>query len=562
MPGLSLVITSLVFVVLATLAFACPKVCFCNIPSRIVYCSRRGLKSIPDGIPSDALQLNLNVNGFESGLIGRGNVSRFVQLEHLYLSECELESIEVGAFSDLVRLQWLDLSNNRLKVIGQFTFQGLVLQHLFLNGNRNIRLVRESFEGLSTTGLYLHDCSLSELNLDDFQSLNSSLRYLWLNGNGLERIDWRFQDLFSGFLHLRLGFNPLHCNCETVWLKEFYDQKGDIFKGAMAPSCLTPHRLRGRYFNELLLQDFRCLTPMFTKIEAHLTTRQGVIKCAALGEPAPSLYWIQPSGKTTKYDPEGGEEEAEEAEETEAVLPLSWDEERTENNSPAGMYICVANNEAGNVTLTVNLPWPQRSRTAEGHHHHENDVLYTWSPLASARSVRPSFHPRPSSDSNVVPASNIQYRLLGDSLMLYRSSTSTPSSSGSSTGQKNWSSAAEVPRGLRVGPGNRLFTCSELTLAVVGTHLCTLVVCFVFAVGVYRLRLAKQYPVSSFSSSSSCSQPPRSTFDPTTATLDTCGGHLAATTGVGSMPTESIYLNGAVHHPLRSYVQTPDQHLR
>lgn len=146
--------------------------------------------------------------------------------------------------------------------------------------------------------------------------------------------------------------------------------------------------------------------------------------------------------------------------------------------------------------------------------------------------------------------------------MLYRSSTSTPSSSGSSTGQKNWSSAAEVPRGLRVGPGNRLFTCSELTLAVVGTHLCTLVVCFVFAVGVYRMRLAKQYPASSFSSSSSCSQPPRSTFDPTTATLDTCGGHLAATTGVGSMPTESIYLNGAVHHPLRSYVQTPDQHLR
>lgn len=73
----------------------CPRVCFCNSPSRIVYCSRRGLHAIPDGVASDTLQLNMNGNAFRSSTIARSNLSSFGQLEHLYLSECQLEHIEV-----------------------------------------------------------------------------------------------------------------------------------------------------------------------------------------------------------------------------------------------------------------------------------------------------------------------------------------------------------------------------------------------------------------------------------------------------------------------------------
>lgn len=118
----------------------CPRVCFCNSPSRIVYCSRRGLMSIPEGIADDSLQLNLNGNSFQSTTVVRANLSRYTSLEHLYLSECQLEHIEVGAFADLGALRWLDLSNNRLRSIRPDTFSGLRLQHLFLNGNRNIQV--------------------------------------------------------------------------------------------------------------------------------------------------------------------------------------------------------------------------------------------------------------------------------------------------------------------------------------------------------------------------------------------------------------------------------------
>ena len=74
---------------------SCPKACFCNAPSRIVYCSRRGLTAVPDGIAANSLQLNLNGNVFASSTLRRGNFSGLASLEHLYLSECGIARLEV-----------------------------------------------------------------------------------------------------------------------------------------------------------------------------------------------------------------------------------------------------------------------------------------------------------------------------------------------------------------------------------------------------------------------------------------------------------------------------------
>jgi len=74
---------------------SCPPACFCNAPSRIVYCSRRGLTVVPDGIAANSLQLNLNGNVFASSTLRRGNFSGLASLEHLYLSECGIERLEV-----------------------------------------------------------------------------------------------------------------------------------------------------------------------------------------------------------------------------------------------------------------------------------------------------------------------------------------------------------------------------------------------------------------------------------------------------------------------------------
>lgn len=97
-------------------SWLCPDTCFCNTLSHIVYCSRRGLQAIPKGIAPGTVQLNLNGNAFQSPSIERRNFTALTKLEHLYMSECAIERIVVDAFADLTSLQWLDLSNNRIKV--------------------------------------------------------------------------------------------------------------------------------------------------------------------------------------------------------------------------------------------------------------------------------------------------------------------------------------------------------------------------------------------------------------------------------------------------------------
>lgn len=329
----------------------CPRTCLCNALSRIVYCSRRGMTSLPHLLPVGTTQLNVNGNAFAATALRRANFSGYgdATLEHLYMSECGLEELDAGTFEDLVGLKWLDVSNNRLRTIAKDTFRGLSLEHLFLNGNRQLQIFPDSFGGMTTVGLYLHDCHLASLVSEAFVPLRPELRYLWLNGNQLERVDRGMLETFLHLQHLRLGSNPLLCNCDVIWLKEFYDSNEEIFRGALSPACLWPPKLKSKRFSELDVDSFRCRVPMFSRVEAFFNDSQMRLNCRATGDPAPSLYWIQPSGSASRYSPPSDLE----IQENEGVLVVGEQGARQR-----GMYICIANNDAGNVTLTIDIPNP------------------------------------------------------------------------------------------------------------------------------------------------------------------------------------------------------------
>ncbi len=424
------------------------------------------------------------------------------------MSECGLEAIEVDTFRDLVNLKWLDLSNNRIKVIQPNTFRGLSLRHLFINGNRQLQLGPESFEGLVTNGLYLHDCSLTELQPEVLAPLNSTLGYLWLNGNTLETLNRRFLPIFNTLSHLRLGSNPLHCNCEVVWLKEFYDKNSGVFEGAVVPSCLTPQRLKGKFFSELSLFDLRCQAPVFNNIDALFDVSHGRLRCTATGDPAPTLYWIQPRGRTTKYLAP----EQEDARRNTGELDLSL----ADVNDLSGMYICVAKNEAGNVTLTINvtLPHPRAS----------GDVTY------KTLGVGPEL------DSTPGPGTPQQGQ--GSTLVLLPTPSTIEAADTASTSrprdQRGTYVQAKIPDPeknrtlhsiqtdeLPHRTGERMFSVVELIGAVVGTHVCTLLLCLIFMPIYYRRKLRQQ--------------------------------QCAATTlekKAASLPPEAVYLNGMGRHPV------------
>lgn len=130
---------------------------------------------------------------------------------------------------------------------------------------------------------------------------------------------------------------------------------------------------------------------MFYHVDAKFDADRGIgrLSCTATGDPAPVLYWIQPSGRATKYSPDVSSSTStqpavimshsyDSVDEdrpgvSEAVLELDASTEyfhradSTSGQQPPqpGMYICVADNEAGNATVTVSLPRPS-SRSTSG----------------------------------------------------------------------------------------------------------------------------------------------------------------------------------------------------
>jgi len=106
---------------------------------------------------------------------------------------------------------------------------------------------------------------------------------------------------------------------------------------------------------------------MFNEVEAafDVDASAGRLTCVASGDPAPVLYWIQPSGKATRYNAptvSNTDHDDDQVGLTEAVLELERDG-HSEPSGQSGMYICVADNDAGNATLTVSLPSPYLSHT-------------------------------------------------------------------------------------------------------------------------------------------------------------------------------------------------------
>ena len=329
--------------------FPCPRDCFCEPHSKNVHCTNKGLTSIPEGIPHDTVELILNQNPFQNPDLTRRNFTNLMKLQKLYMSRCGIETIALDTFTDLSDLVWLDISNNKISFIADYTFRGLHLKHLFINDNKGIQLSSGAFEGMSTQGLYMHNSGISKLSVKVMSPLNGTLRTLWLYQNQFESFseDWLY--LFNTLGHLRLGRNPFHCNCEIGWLHKFFNKHSSVFSGGELPSCSTPALVRNKRFSNLTADDFRCELPTFRNVEAVFDREMGKLTCQARGDPTPTMYWIRPDGTTeTYYSPPG-----EETEQNEGVMYMT-----NVKLTDSARYKCVASNPAGNVTFSLNVVWP------------------------------------------------------------------------------------------------------------------------------------------------------------------------------------------------------------
>uniref|UniRef100_A0A665TRZ6 Leucine rich repeat and fibronectin type III domain containing 1 n=1 Tax=Echeneis naucrates TaxID=173247 RepID=A0A665TRZ6_ECHNA len=355
----------------------CPGRCICQhlSPTLTLLCAKTGLLFVPPTIDRKTVELRLTDNFIT--IIRRKDFFNMTSLVHLTLSRNTISQITPHAFLGLRSLRALHMDGNRLSVIKSDHFKGLInLRHLILGNNQIYQVAPTSFDEFVST---IEDLDLSNNNLRSLPweaiarmtnintltldhnlidhigagtfTLLTKLVRLDMTSNRLQKLppDSLFQHAqvlsdakgsSSSTLAVSFGGNPLHCNCELLWLRRL-TREDDL------ETCASPEHLMDKYFWSIQEEEFICEPPLITK---HLATKpyvmegQGVtLKCKAMGDPDPDIHWRSPDGKlvhnnsrTILYD--NG---------TLDILITTLKD--------SGAFNCVASNAAGIATAAVEI---------------------------------------------------------------------------------------------------------------------------------------------------------------------------------------------------------------
>ncbi|XP_030331023.1 leucine-rich repeat and fibronectin type III domain-containing protein 1 [Strigops habroptila] len=347
----------------------CPPRCLCPAaaPSPTLLCARTGLLAVPPLLDRAAVELRLADNFI--GAVGRSDFANMSSLVHLTLSRNGLRRLAPGAFADLRALRALHLDGNRLPALSGAQLRGLAnLRHLILANNQLAAIEPAAFAAFAAT---VEDLDLSHNNLPalpwDAVASMASLATLTLDHNLLERIPagtvarlprLARLDLTANRLRalppvpgppgptLAAGGNPLHCNCELLWLRR-------LAQPDRLESCASPPPLAGRLLWAVPEEELTCRAPAIATAAAHpaavIEGQPLTLACAAAGDPLPALHWLGPDGRLVQNG-------SRRAVGHDGTLEL-----RVATLGDHGAFTCVASNAAGEaaarVAVTV-LPLP------------------------------------------------------------------------------------------------------------------------------------------------------------------------------------------------------------
>ncbi|XP_064830358.1 leucine-rich repeat and fibronectin type III domain-containing protein 1-like protein isoform X1 [Oncorhynchus masou masou] len=369
-------IFSLLVLAVSTRGQLCPKRCMCQnlSPSLAILCAKTGLLFVPTVIDRRTVELRLTENFITA--IRRRDFANMTSLIHLTLSRNTISQIMPYTFEDLKRLRALHLDSNRLSVIRDDHFRGLTnLRHLILANNQLHDISPHAFDDFTGT---LEDLDLSYNNLVDIpwetigrltnvNTLNMDHNLIehvpqgiFTNLHKLARLDMtsnKLKKIPPDPLFLRIpvyakakgspqsslvmsfGGNPLHCNCELLWLRRL-TREDDL------ETCASPPDLTAKYFWTIPEEEFICDPPVMTRKSAKTFTMEGQptsLKCKANGDPDPEIHWISPEGRLISNTSR-----------TVTFSNGSLDINIT-SMKDSGTFTCIASNAAGESTGQVEL---------------------------------------------------------------------------------------------------------------------------------------------------------------------------------------------------------------
>ena len=324
--------------------------------------------TIPDNIPSDTVLISL-VN-FDFQHLQRSNFTRFKTLECLNIFDSNIARVDDDTFADTSELYELNLKGTRLtssslSFLSHESFTAVQLSVTHSNAIRqlsfrthaggplenvvSLRMNNNSIDHIDSTilrrldavqTLSLSSNKLTEINWHLLRKIDA-LNELFLDNNKLQTIPGdEASTIFYTVNELRLGNNPLHCNCKLLWLKEYYDISPGKKLDVDQVQCLTPVKTLMRDIDP---RQMTCEQPTIPTINwLDLDNGRVAVNCSAKGDPAPTITMLFPDGQKMITPP--GDDLAQLTTSTHYVL-----------TSP-GPMTCISSNTEGASEYTENSP--------------------------------------------------------------------------------------------------------------------------------------------------------------------------------------------------------------
>ncbi|XP_017780250.1 PREDICTED: chondroadherin-like [Nicrophorus vespilloides] len=212
---------------------------------RVLLLENNQLLEIPTGAISDATNLNkLSLTNNLIVTVAEGEIPNLPLLESLQLNNNLIRDIHAGALSGLTSLEFLDLSDNNFTAVPTVSLAKLSnLTKLKFSGNfinyippvafkglfqlRFLRLDRLEFLSRIDPRAFVDNINLEKIWLDDNIAVetlpgrlfygNPRITHISIRNNQLATLDASHFPL-DQLKWLKLGRNPLECNCSLLWL--------------------------------------------------------------------------------------------------------------------------------------------------------------------------------------------------------------------------------------------------------------------------------------------------------------------------------------------------------
>ena len=265
--------------------------CKCSWKSgkRFADCTGKRLKNIPTNMNTKTQVLDLSDNAIYEIRRNEFYDANLTNLHKLYMRNCSIEELNLGAFNGLSILIELDLSNNKITELRTGLFTGLEkLRVVILNFNQIKSIEDNLFVNLGfLSKIELKNNEVETVGLRSFVNV-SLLAQIELNNNNLRILSLETFEHLGKLTSLSLVNNPWDCTCHLKKFRDFVISK-NLYTTPTA--CASPKPLLNAQWVDVLSEDFAC-KPTIPKIFVHKQDNENVtFICPASGIPTPKVSW-------------------------------------------------------------------------------------------------------------------------------------------------------------------------------------------------------------------------------------------------------------------------------